>query len=102
MKAIRLMVSEISSGNETQTHRRTGRYGDDNTPRPTSWAGDKKLYLVSAGPADIRRDTVCEQLISKSLIFSIFLTARLTALEVVDRALLNQCYHPPIGVGRMT
>ena len=31
----------------------------------------------------------------------IFLTARLAALEVADRALLNQCYHPPIGVGRM-
>ena len=30
----------------------------------------KKSYLVSAGPADIcRRDTVCEQLISKSRIF---------------------------------
>ena len=32
---------------------------------------------------------------------TIFLTARLAALEVADRALLNQCYHPPIGVGRM-
>ena len=31
----------------------------------------------------------------------IFLKARLAALEVADRALLNQCYHPPIGVGRM-
>ena len=31
----------------------------------------------------------------------IFLTAMLAALEVADRALLNQCYHPPIGVGRM-
>ena len=31
----------------------------------------------------------------------IFLTARLAAPEVSDRALLNQCYHPPIGVGRM-
>ena len=32
----------------------------------------------------------------------IFLAARLAALEeVADRALLNQCYHPPIGVGRM-
>ena len=30
-----------------------------------------------------------------------FLTARLAALEVADRALLNQCYHPPIVVGRM-
>ena len=31
----------------------------------------------------------------------IFLTARLAAPEVSDRALLNQCYDPPIGVGRM-
>ena len=31
----------------------------------------------------------------------IFLTARLAALEVADRALLNRCYHPPIGVGWM-
>ena len=34
-------------------------------------------------------------------IYPIFLTARLAALEVADPALLNQCYHPPIGVGRM-
>ena len=27
----------------------------------------------------------------------IFLTDRLAAPEVSDRALLNQCYHPPIG-----
>ena len=33
--------------------------------------------------------------------FGIFLTARLAAHEVADRALLNQCYHPPIVVGRM-
>ena len=37
----------------------------------------------------------------KMYIIAIFLTARLAALEVADPALLNQCYHPPIGVGRM-
>ena len=31
------------------------------------------------------------------LLISIFLPARLAALEVADRALLNQCYHQPIG-----
>ena len=36
-----------------------------------------------------------------ALHYAIFLTARLAAPEVSDRALLNQCYHPPIGVGRM-
>ena len=25
---------------EAQTHSRTARHGDDNTPAPTSWAGD--------------------------------------------------------------
>ena len=50
MKAIRLMVSDISSGSETRTHRRTDarrttRYDDDNIPAPTSWAGDKKEHI---------------------------------------------------------
>ena len=34
MRAIRLTVSEISSGNVTQTHSRTARHGDANIPRP--------------------------------------------------------------------
>ena len=42
-----------------------------------------------------------KQSIINSSIMNIFLTARLAALEVADRALLNECYHPPIGVGRM-
>ena len=43
MKAIQLTVSEISSGNETQTHGRTDArlHG----PAPTSWEGDKKGNL---------------------------------------------------------
>ena len=60
MRAIRLTVSDISSGNETRTHRRTVTRPDmvmTISPAPTLWAEDKKgnltymrqLYAIKLG-----------------------------------------------------
>ena len=48
IKTIQLTVSEISSENETWTHVRTARHGDDNSDdTPTStWAGDNYTYTI--------------------------------------------------------
>ena len=50
MKAILLTISEISSGNETRTHRLTAVRPDmvmTISPAPTSWAEDKNGQLAA-------------------------------------------------------
>ena len=85
------------------------RHDDVGQGKKSSWDRTKigpilvKRYLNRPYQFPSKHETVRLMLVSCLLgqWLTIFLTARLAALEVADRALLNQCYHPPIGVGRM-